>query len=101
MFTRSTTGFLAATAMSIVLAAPAHAEVDAAAVVKALTAQFAGQGVPLTVTSQELDGDNIIAKGVSIKFGESEPTVLGDVVLEIFSRQAHARQGLHPRERRA
>ncbi len=82
MFSRSTTGFLAATAMSLALAGPAHAEVDAAAVIKALTAQFAGQGLPVTVTSQELDGDNIIAKGVSIKFPDSEPTVLGDVVLE-------------------
>lgn len=82
MFTRSTTGFLAATAMSLVLAGPAHAEVDADVVVKAIIAQFAAQGLPITVTSSELDGDNIIAKGVSIKFPDAEPTVLGDIVLE-------------------
>ena len=82
MFKRSTNGFLAATAMSLALAGPAHAEVDAAAVIKALTAQFAGQGLPLTVASQELDGDNVIAKGVAIKFPDAEPTVLGDIVLE-------------------
>ena len=82
MFTRSTTGFLAATAMSLVLAGPAHAEVDADAVVKAITAQFAAQGLPITVTSAELDGENIIAKGVSIKFPDAEPSVLGDIVLE-------------------
>jgi hypothetical protein len=82
MFTRSTTGFLAATALSLVLMGPAHAEVDAAAVVKAMTAQFAGQGLPITVTSQELDGDNIIAKGVSVKFPDAEATPLGDIVLQ-------------------
>ena len=82
MFTRSTTGFVAATALSLVLASPARAEIDADAVIKALTAQFAGQGLPLTVTSQELDGENIIAKGVSIKFPDAEATALGDIVLE-------------------
>lgn len=82
MFTRSTTGFLAATAMSLVLAGPAHAEVDADVVVKAITTQFANQGLPITVTSAELDGDNIIAKGVSIKFADAEPKLLGDIVLE-------------------
>lgn len=82
MFTRPTAGLFAATAMTLVLAAPARAEVDAAAVVKAITAQFAAQGMPLTVASAELDGDNIVAKGVSIKFPESEPTAIGDVVLE-------------------
>lgn len=82
MFTRSTTGFLAATAMSLVLAGPARAEVDADAVVKAITAQFAAQGLPVTVASAELDGENIVAKGVSIKFPDSEPSAIGDIVLE-------------------
>jgi hypothetical protein len=82
MFTRSTTGFFAATAMSLVLAGPAHAEVDADAVVKAITTQMANQGLPVTVTSAELDGANIIAKGVSVKFPDSEAKPLGDIVLE-------------------
>ena len=40
------------------------------------------QGLPITVTSAELDGENIVAKGVSIKFPDAEPSVLGDIVLE-------------------
>ena len=82
MFTRSTTGFLAATAMSLVLAGPAHAEVDADAVVKAITAQFAAQGLPITVTSAELGGENIIAKGGSINFPYREPSVLRAMILQ-------------------
>ncbi len=82
MFSRSTRCFLAASALAIVFASPAHAEVDAKKVVDAITAQFANQGLPITVTSSELSGANVIAKGVSIKFPDAEPASLGDIVLE-------------------
>ncbi len=73
---------LSTTALFFALSSTAHAEIDPAKVVGAIIAQFAGQGVPLTVESSELSGSNIIAKGVAIKFGESEANKLGDIVLE-------------------
>lgn len=82
MFSRTSTGLLAATAIVLVMGQPARAEVDAKAVVDAIIGQFAGQGLPITVEGQELDGDNINVTGVSIKFPDAEPTKIGDVVLE-------------------
>lgn len=73
---------LSTTALFIALSSAAHAEIDAKTVVDAIVAQFAGQGVPITVESTELSGANIIAKGVSVKIGDAEGSKLGDIVLE-------------------
>ena len=82
MFSRNVSGLMAATGISLLFVVPAHAEIDAKKVTDAIAAQFAGQGLPLTVTSAELSGSNVVAKGVSIKFPGDEPVNLGDVVLE-------------------
>lgn len=82
MFSRNASGLLAATGITLLLTLPAQAEIDAKKVTDAIAAQFAGQGLPLTVTSAELSGSNVIAKGVSIKFPEEDAVNLGDVVLE-------------------
>jgi hypothetical protein len=74
--------FLSTTALIFVLSSAAHAEVDAKKVVDAITAQFAAQGMPITVESSELSGSNIIAKGVSISLPEMAPSKIGDIVLE-------------------
>jgi hypothetical protein len=75
--------FLSATALFLALSSSAHAEIDAKKVVDAITAQFAGQGMPITVESTELSGANIIAKGVSLKLPQAaEGSKLGDIVLE-------------------
>ncbi len=74
---------LSVSALVLSLAAPAHAEVDAQKVVDAVVAQFAGQGVKLVVASSALDGENVVAKGVTVApAGAAEPFVVGDVVLE-------------------
>jgi hypothetical protein len=70
------------TALFIAFSGVAHAEVDAQKVVDAIKNQFAGQGVMLTIDSAELSGANVIAKGVSVGFAESEKSKIGDVVLE-------------------
>lgn len=75
--------FLSVSALVLGLAAPAHAEVEAQKVVDAVIAQFAGQGMTLVVASSELDGENVVAKGVSLApAGVAEPFAVGDVVLE-------------------
>ncbi len=75
--------FLSVSALVLGLAAPAHAAVEAQKVVDAIVAQFAGQGITLAVESSALDGDNVIAKGVTAKMdGVAEPFKVGDIVLE-------------------
>ncbi len=74
--------FLSTTALFFALSSTAYAEVDAQKVVDAIKNQFAGQGIMLTVDSAELSGANVIAKGVSVGFAESEKSKIGDVVLE-------------------
>jgi hypothetical protein len=61
---------------------PAHADVDAQKVIDALKAQFAGNGMTFDVTSAELSGSNVLAKGASLKLSGAEPMKLGDMVLE-------------------
>lgn len=75
--------FFSVSVLVLGLAAPAHAEVDAQKVVDAVIAQFAGQGMTLAVASSELDGENVVAKGVTVTpAGAATPFAVGDVVLE-------------------
>ncbi|MGB8816724.1 MAG: hypothetical protein WCC66_02270 [Rhizobiaceae bacterium] len=88
MFSRTTTGLLAAAGITLMFVLPASAEIDAKKVTDAIAAQFAGQGLPLTIESAELSGANIIAKGVSLKLSEAaEGSKIGDVVLENVSEE--------------
>jgi hypothetical protein len=75
-------GALCASALTLLIACPAFAEVDAKAVTDALSAQLAKQGLKVTIASSTLDGSNVIAKDISIAFAEAEPFKLEQVVLE-------------------
>ncbi len=75
-------GVFCASALTLLAAFPALAEVDAKAVTDALSAQLAKQGLKVTVGSSTLDGSNVIAKDISVIFVESEPFKLEQVVLE-------------------
>lgn len=77
-----TLSLFSATALITIFASSAQAEIDAKKVVDAISAQFASQGMPITVQSAELSGTNVIAKGVSITLPEMTPHTIGDVVLE-------------------
>ena len=82
MITARSGRLLSATLLAVLFSSAAHAEIDAKKVTDAIAAQFAGQGLPITVESAELSGANVIAKGVSMKFPDAEAFKLGDVVLE-------------------
>lgn len=79
---RLSIGLLSATALSFFVSAPAFAAVDAKVVTDALIAQLTKQGMTVTIGSSELDGENVVAKDVSIKMGEGEPLKVEQVVLE-------------------
>ena len=79
---RLSIGLLSATAISYFLIAPASADVDGKALADALVAQFSKQGVPLTIGSTEVAGDNVVAKDITVKFPDSEPFKIAQVVLE-------------------
>ena len=83
MITARSGSFVCASMLAILFSTAAHAEVDAQKVADAVMAQFAGQGLPITITSAELSGANVTAKGVKVKWPEApEAFDVGDVVLE-------------------
>jgi hypothetical protein len=83
MFSRGMNfGVFSASALAVMIANPAFAEVDAKKVTDAISAQLAKQGLKVTVGSSTLDGANVIAKDISVVFVDSEPTKIEQVVLE-------------------
>ena len=75
-------GLISAAAITLSLSFPAAAEVDAKAVIDAVTAQLDRQNFKLTVGSATADGDNVVVKDISVGFPDAEPFKLAEVVLE-------------------
>lgn len=75
-------GVFSASAVALLIANPAFAEIDAKKVTDAVSAQLAKQGLKVTIGSSTLDGANVVAKDISVVFAESEPFKLEQVVLE-------------------
>jgi hypothetical protein len=80
-------GLMSATALSFAFSGTASAEVEAKAVVDALIAQFAKQGLAITAAASELDGDNVVVKDLSISFPDAEAFKIKQVVLEEVSEE--------------
>ncbi len=75
-------------ALTLAFANPAVAEVDANKVSTAIVEMMAGYGIKLQTTGSELQGANVVLKGLSVATPEGTAEPFGDVTLNNVSETA-------------